>query len=437
MKKAEYVKTLEVLDIDNALSTTRVKDGENEPVHYWNGCAIWHDKDAIISGKIPFELAKKIREMDPDNLKRIFFEASGIKQADPKKVAIDDKYLKEVSIVIEDMKAELATAENGCVYCAREEEYKERLQDLKEEVVEREDTDKYVRRCVIDSVEGLIIVLNEISKYFTKMPAIMDEDIKDVSNIIISANTRDIISSTNLSISGFDWIRSSVPYGVFYMSKRAQESHFSRLSALRSKIDSFDAAVNPFIQKDLDFKDPKEYVDKIDISISTGVFPPRNRSRRGRSNCCNMWISERRTNSQTFYSRTSEGFEFRLNKELEDGKSVEVVHSYDDSFGRPEEIHELFSIKQYNELLSLVSECTVDITDHTYVTKKRQLNNGFNIWERRLEDKHIPAIISAIETAIKYANSITLDNMVSNEELEKGDALIYKPVAVKKEKEQE
>ena len=90
----------------------------------------------------------------------------------------------------------------------------------------------------------------------------------------------------------------------------------------------------------------KEYVDKIDISISTGVFPPRNRSRRGRSNCCNMWISERGTNSQTFYSRTSEGFEFRLNKELEDGKSVEVVHSYDDSFGRPEEIHELFSIKQ-------------------------------------------------------------------------------------------
>ena len=79
----------------------------------------------------------------------------------------------------------------------------------------------------------------------------------------------------------------------------------------------------------------------------------------------------------------------------------------------------------------------MDITDHTYVTKKRQLNNGFNIWERRLEDKHIPAIISAIETAIKYANSITLDNMVSNEELEKGDALTYKPVAVKKEKEQE
>lgn len=248
-------------------------------------------------------------------------------------------------------------------------------------------SDKYIKKCHIDSKEGLIIFLNEINKYY-------GENEIDLNDAIASI-TSSLLNKINPSITTYEWMKNNKEFIINYLKS----------SYLRDLLNRFDTTVNPFMNDKLDLKPISSYLNNVKIDMNSYDVV----QNRYRKNCCSMTITDKNTSNKVNYYRSPDGFAYQLEC-LIDNKSICISHYYD-AFGN----------------ISNRGEC-IYITIYDYKKDELEYDRTFNITNHLVgnyyEDKTImdyndyEELINLLSKYILITEDITINNMTKNKKME-------------------
>lgn len=340
MNHIEYKEVLKTVSINNPLSRTIGGDGSMVDVHYWNELAIWFEgKYAIIHGKIPIDVANTIYEKYPDNPYGIRVNGGG-------------KDWKPTDFVKEN---------------------------------------KYIESYHIDTKDGLLIFLIEMKEYSLRNNMDETEEEYDKSTARIVS---ELLKSINPTISADKWMQEDKQNRDIYNAslKRTYKTRIGRL--FRDAIIDFDTAVNPFIDKSIEFDKPINYLKKV--YISGNVY-----SSNFRNECCDLRIFDNKTNNYTTYVRLSDGFAFSLKYSLNENELLQLTHCFS-RYSTPESENGEYLLMNYYR-------------NNESKTMRYNITNG-NIVEKNNDQKPITLdeftfLYDKLIEATSYASRITIENM--------------------------
>ena len=246
----------------------------------------------------------------------------------------------------------------------------------------------------IGTKEGLIIFLEELINGLYK------ENVLDYKEILTQVNNN-LLKEIKPNINNAEWLKNDQNYinGI----KKSSKTTFER--ELRTTIDEFDRTVNPFLDTSIELDNIENYLDKVNISVNN--FSTLNIKKR--DNCCDMYITDLKTNNKVAYFRTVDGFSYNLNYSLGENEKLSVMHYYTSKKRNSEENGEIIIINYY----------TPDSSKQFYYNITKDIAGTVNGEKRRVYVAQKEYVYSELLNAISLAKTITLDNMQKDKEKRK------------------
>lgn len=274
MTELEFNEVLNAMEINNPIATTHGRYGKKTDVHAWHniGFNFGGSYYTVVSGKIPFEVAENIYNKYPDN-PYIIRIAGGCEDWKPSEWAV--------------------TGPNG---------------------------EKYITGYHIDTKEGLLILLCELEDYYLRKENKKANTMAKYDELLDCVN-EGLLSKIDPTISGYDWMQGDKKNKDFYNAQL--ENYGSQfIQKLREAVDSFDKAVNPFLDDSIELASSIEYQDKVTISGSLYNGDERR-------DCCVLTIKDNTpAGNYTRYQREDDGFVFELNCMIGKKCGLKVWHYY-------------------------------------------------------------------------------------------------------------
>lgn len=385
MSSLEFYEVLKAFEINNSLSKEIRFFGVPEKTFYFNNLKINFNENnyAVIKGKIPYEVASIIYKKYPGNPYGIRIDggAYNSKLVDH---AIDDIYAIEMSKYVEKYR--------------EMREYIRKCNEAKIYLAERPNNNKYITSYHIDSKEGLIIFLAEMKDYLARKNGKNEIFVPRIKELNANVCT-EILNKANPFINTYEWMKNDIENNFIFFKtvENSMKTSFSR--NFRMALEEFDKAVNPFMNKNIELDDAINYLDKVKIDASSFKTVIGSRSK---SNCAEMYISDKKTKNKVSYFRTYDGFKYQLHYNLGKFQTLNVSHyfsSCDDG--------EVIVLKIYGENVSKKFDIKYNLTTGKagrLYGKKTQISS---------EKKEF--IYDALLKAIEYASSVTIDNMKKDE----------------------
>ncbi|MDE6292652.1 MAG: hypothetical protein K2L98_03110, partial [Bacilli bacterium] len=211
MNSIEFKKVLEAFDIHSITGDVIDNDGAKRDVYSWRGIDISFSGPeyypAFVKGCIPYEVARIVYKKYPE-------------------------YRDDIRI-------------NGVHDYGKVREKKDYPKDKM--------GNAYIESYLIKSIEGLVCLLSEI-QYFYEVRTYTEESRKAFyreQKEIIASVYRELIEEGNPNYSTEDW------------KKDHHISDDDEYDEIRELVSQFDETVNPYINSEVEVKDPREFIDKI------------------------------------------------------------------------------------------------------------------------------------------------------------------------------
>ena len=213
MNSIEFKKVLDVFNIHSITGSTKAVDGNLKMVYSWKGVdlAFGGTYYALVNGQVPYEVARIMSKKYPD-------------------------YRDDVRV-------------NGNYGYGKVKDKKYYPKD--------EMGNAYVDSYHVDSIEGLVYLLSEI-KYFYEVRTYTEETRKALhreQKELLAKVYRSLLEEGNLSYTTEEWKKDH------YIHDALEGGEIEEL------VSKFDETVNPYINLEVEVKDPHEFVDKVEMSV--------------------------------------------------------------------------------------------------------------------------------------------------------------------------
>ncbi len=214
MNSIEFKKVLDVFDIHTKGELTDLVDGKVKSMYSWKGINLFFGGTyyALVKGQVPYEVARIMSKKYPD-------------------------YRDDVRI-------------DGTYGYGKVKDKKYYSKD--------EMGNTYVDTYHIDSIEGLVYILSEI-KYFYEVRTYTEESRKALvreQKELIAQVYRSLLEDGNPTITTEEWMKAhKIP-----VSEECDE--------IRKLVNQFDGVVNPYINGEVEVKDPSEFVGKVKMNMA-------------------------------------------------------------------------------------------------------------------------------------------------------------------------
>lgn len=388
MKKIEFNEVMNVVGINNPLSTTTGRYGSTEEVHYWNNLAIWFSGSyyAIIRGKIPYEVANIIYQKYSSNFYEIRVEG-GCSNWNPIDWAVDEQYEKEIK---ENLERFLGS-----------NEYIEKCELARENLYKRNNDDKYITTYHIDKKEGLLIFLIEMKDYFLRKNNLLETEVEKYDELI-SKVVFELLKKINPSVSAYEWMQGDSVNRDNYNLSVERDNKTKLGQMFRNAILDFDKAVNPFLNEDVNLVNIKDYLQNVNMSVNSY----RTENGKTREGCCSLEISCLDTNDNVNYYRSPEGFSFQLMYKLGNKKNLSVLHYYSTSGNYESDKGEVIAINYYGDNVDDKIDIRLNITN----------GRAGKTYEDKIQatPEQIAFVYDELIKATSYASKITIEKMKKN-----------------------
>lgn len=248
----------------------------------------------------------------------------------------------------------------------------------------------------IDTKEGLVIFITEMKDYFARKNNLKETEVKKFPELMARID-KEILKKINPTISTYEWMQSDEENSEIFYRTISNETPFEK--EFRRVIDMFDQTVNPFINKDLELDEIKNYIQKVNISGT--IYDSEYLKKR--KNCCHMYIRNLENKNYVSYHRNSDGFLYYLHYELGEEQYLTVSHSYSTDESDEHKTGEVICIDYFGDNVEQKIDIRYNITKGvvgpTYEEKKP------------INDEQKKFIYNELLKAIDLAASITIDNM--------------------------
>lgn len=406
MTNLEFEEVIKVISKQNPTLLQPSKVASAMSCYYIGSIEISCNKSPIktqlveINGKIPLEVAKTIYEKysNPRYGIKISQTAYPLNfNPNPVDYAVDEVYEKEIHHY--QMQGPEVLAKNK----------KRALERLHQ----RPEKNKYIKRYLISTKEGLIAVITELEKYLAKeerkrhlfankIISLTDvlaekskEDLetsdrkrKEISEAVL----KNILEKTHPELSTQDWLNELQENQTIFSELLEIEDSNKEYQKLKEALDNFDKAINPYMNEEIQLKEIKEYQENIVIEAD---YDSSNKK-------ISIKISNPKEKAAEFYSRvvqtvkSLEGISYTIEYDYGDGSALLMKHEYSIRQG------EVLTINRY--LYNCITQRTVyNITNGTIKT----LGNE----EIKVDANMQETITTDVLTATSLATSITTNNM--------------------------
>lgn len=388
MNKFEFNEVIKAVAINNPSLVTGDRYGSDADEYNLNGLTINFSGTyyAVVSGRIPLEVANIIYQKYPGNPYRIRVDG-GCVDYNPNDAAIDDEYEVET---------------NGYIAEKTEMEYLfKKFAIAREKLNKRENNNKYLNTYHIDTKEGLLIFITEMQDYFLRKQNMLETEVAKYDELLVFVYS-EILKKVDPSLSAYKWMQIDPLNKKFYNDLIKQDEQSNFRSLFRTAILEFDKAINPFISDDIELDEMENYINKIKISADkfcevNGKY---------RDNCCDLKICDNdNSNNYTEYYRHPDGFKFKLNYKFGDYDYLTLMHYFNVSskngknLEREEVIEIIYDGKNCKKPIDLKFNLVDDKICESYEPKTAATF------------KQIAFIYDELLKATSYASSITIENM--------------------------
>lgn len=352
MYRLEFNEVCSATAIDDVWTEKTGRMGQNEKIFSWGELEICFSGKyyAIVKGKIPLEVAEIIYSKYPENEYKIRVQG-GREEDIPSDWAIEDIISGE----------------------------------------------EYIEEYHIDTKEGLLIFITEMKDYFARRNNLPETEVKNYEELLKTINTS-LLEKINPRIVAYDWMQLHPTEKDKYNKscEKIEETPIGR--DFKKLLNDFDKAVNPFLNKDVKYTD----FDSTKLLLNTRVW---NEQKKDITieNCCEMCISSN-TGGKTMYIRDEGGFFFCVDYMLDDDRVFTYKHRYTNKGISDEQKGEGIEIEIYDYKKR---DCDAFLMINMTNWMKQE------VYGKMLpkSSEHIQYAYDQLQEAIKYATSITIDNM--------------------------
>ncbi len=389
MNRLEFTKVMEVLGIDNKVSTITGRYGTTEDVYNWNDIDIcfYGSYYSIVDGKIPLEVAKRIYDKDPKNLYSIRIDGGALDNK-PIDCAVSDEYNKFVTTFFQLFKGKEVCLEKTDTILERK----------KQEILSHNPESLYIGTYHIDTKEGLLIFLTELQDYY--IGKILNEPNINIQVAkqpeLLGEINRRLIEDSNPYINVEQWLEKDSGYDCEgqTIKKGKTVDNYQKVDEEKNKIKillkEFDETINPFINNNIKLLDPIEYSDKILFNCYAD------------DNEVEFFVKDKTKKGQVEHRRNNEYLTYTLSY----GEESWVC------------LHHYFVCKKENPLFFEEIVCLLSHNDSQSFDLRYNLTNGLAYRTYAKDEEKRPLtpsqkvlIIDELEKAIEVAKTITINNM--------------------------
>lgn len=394
MNEIIFNKVMEVLGITNEIPIT--ENSNIKKAYRWSNFNIYYAKTdieytAIVSGKIPLEVAQTIYDKYPHL--RETFHLMELKHNNP----FTNWYLHEETNPIE-----WATTEqlNQLVKQALNE-----MKDIKivneaqalkmiikayetqKKNIERMNKEKlYIEKYYVIRAESLVILITELKDYYMRKTngGKLEHSQVEKQTEILGQLYNKLIEIGNFNISTDQWIKKQGK-NMISNDKSLQPLNLEEIK-IKELLEKLDKTINPFSNPDIEMLDPSEYADKVMLSFELqdekSTF---------------LSIQDHANEIIVTYERDSNKITHTIDYIKEDGKNVQIEHTaYKYPSGKIGE--KLTMISQYKE-----------VKNPRNAAFEYNVSIGKIFWysSDNFPDKEF--IITELQEAIKMAEALTIE----------------------------
>jgi len=256
------------------------------------------------------------------------------------------------------------------------------------------------------SKEVLAIILFEIKKNYS------DEHINEPFELLdyIISIDEGMIEKINPYMTKYQWMESENNkefYNLFLKDvNNSYKNLFSRI--LRNILDDFDNAVNPYLNKNIKFNNPMDYVTKVCFNgdlwdAERSCFDDK------RENCSKLIITDVKTNNSVCHVRGKAGYYFGVRYKNDGDKEIIVDHEHNVFGATTEHRGEIVSVtfldddpdKVYSLYYNVTKDFVIESSDGPF----------WEFYSRNITLGERFKIVSELLKAKEYAKSITIDNI--------------------------
>ena len=335
---------METIDLLDAFITSIEYNGKREKAYLWQNLIIHFGGTnyAVVYGKNPLEVAKTIYEKYPENHYGIRVNG-GCNDLNPADQAVDHKYQEDAQ------KLGYEWAEGNI----SDAEFRLKLKAARNELEGRPIDNKYIEYYHIDTKEGLLIFLTEMKDYFSRKNNLPETEVEKYDELLATV-TSEMLSDVNPSISASEWMQTfdDKNKGIYNATiSRYNENQYGH--DFTKAIKDFDEAVNPFSRKDIETKEPSDYLKNVTITAYG------DKSKKG---CCDLTIKDIETGNVATYLRKADGFCFGLQYKTVEGNTLSIRHYFLTPDGNASWPGEVVSVCIYDDKFKKITNIKINIS---------------------------------------------------------------------------
>lgn len=404
MTNLEFEEVMKTIIKQNPTLLKTVKTQGKKSVYYLGSVAISCNKTvtktqyAEINGKIPLEVAKVMYEKYSNPLYGIkIVQTTYPEKLNPNPIdyAIDEVYEKEMRNY--QMQGPEILSKN-----------KERAL---EKLHQRPDKNKYIKKYLIETKEGLIALLTELEEYISKekrkkglatnkiisFTDIFAENSNENAEVkeqkkkeILEEVTKNILEKIHPEQSTEDWLnRLQINQAT---ASDIVEGYNPEFQKLREALNDFDKAINPYMNEEIQLKERKDYLEDVVIEADYDASNKKSIIK----------FSNPKEKDTQYYIRTvqtiktPEGISYAIEYDHGDGSALQMKHEYNIYQG------EILTINKF--LYNCITQRTVyNITNGTIkVLSSEEITVDSNMQSLMAID---------VASATSLAETITTNNM--------------------------
>lgn len=355
MNRLEFNTVLKVLGIKQL--ETKSYPGYEEYFYKYNDLTISFCSGkyyAVVSGKIPMEVANIIYEKYPDNPYKIRVNG-GQESWNPKDWSLDGEYINTYHI---------DTKEGLLIFFLEMFDYQSRKNNLPENYVK-------LYQQFLNNISRALIqdIRPEIS---------LDEWMKDAKHLFMEKKDS---------------------YSLYLETKKNEESDIDK--EIRKLLRKFDYAVNPFQRYSDWFKDTDDIFEKIKVN----AFLFNREDAMKRENCARMSLTDLDTKNFVRYLRNPDGFYYNLDYDISKDETFEFFHYFSNHSSNDINNGEFILVRLYKD-----NEFLFDIEYNLSCKTISLVHKGSA--PITLEQKQF--IKEKLIEAINYASEITINKTKNN-----------------------
>ena len=386
MKKIEFEEVLKSVGIEHPTYIAYLPKGPTS-VYRLKGLNIYHEDNVLVQGRVPFEVAKVVRQKYPEGC---FVRINGIKVAnfDPKNEAVDDLYLKDIKSIIR---------QKNYLSCAQ---FTKMLNLAKKRLDSRDDSNKYIKGYGFNKKEAFLYFLLQEKDFILRKNNLPESEVSKFEEIKKELYLN-IIKKVDPTISPYNWmLQDNLNYNYYCQSNERIDNN-NHLSIIKELLCEFDEAINPFMNNRID---PDEAMSIDDLYVAGDVGVDYIDSENKRDNCGFLTIYANRRNFGVSYHREPDGYIMSLQYNITKGGRLYISHSFASNCADEDYNGEKVHIVSRDEYDYRDYEIDVNLTKGTF-----KYNDGSQVLVSTYE---CSKIVDFIKLGIRYANSMLYDKII-------------------------